>query len=74
MKNVSSVTINDFDGGYKATKHLIETGCKRIAYLSGDTNIEIFKDSNRNCSKFQILHSLIIRTNLKFYYNLFYYK
>jgi len=44
MKNVSSVTINDFDGGYKATQHLIDTGCKRIAYFSGDTNIEIFKD------------------------------
>ncbi len=44
MKNVSSVTINDFDGGYKATQHLINTGCKKIAYFSGDTNIEIFKD------------------------------
>lgn len=44
MKNVSSVTINDFDGGYKATKHLIDSGCEKIAHLSGDTNIEIFKD------------------------------
>lgn len=44
MKNVSSVTINDFDGGYKATQHLIDCGCDKIAHLSGDTNIEIFKD------------------------------
>ncbi len=44
MKNVSSVTINDFDGGYKATQHLIDTGCKKIAFFAGDTNIEIFKD------------------------------
>lgn len=44
MKNVSSVTINDFEGGYKATKHLIDSGCKKIAHLSGDTNIEIFKE------------------------------
>lgn len=44
MKNVSSVTINDFEGGYKATQHLIDSGCKKIAHLSGDTNIEIFKE------------------------------
>lgn len=44
MKNVSSVTINDYEGGYKATQHLIDSGCKKIAHFSGDTNIEIFKD------------------------------
>ena len=44
MKNVSSVTINDYEGGYKATQHLIDSGCKRIAHFSGDTNIEIFKE------------------------------
>ena len=44
MSNVSSVTINDFKGGYKATQYLIETGCKRIAHFSGDLNIEIFNE------------------------------
>ena len=44
MKQVSSVTINDYEGGYKATQHLIDVGCKKIAHFSGDTNIEIFKD------------------------------
>ncbi|RZL34131.1 MAG: LacI family transcriptional regulator [Pedobacter sp.] len=44
MNNVSSVTINDFEGGYKATQHLIDSGCKRIAHFSGDLNIEIFSD------------------------------
>ncbi len=44
MKNVSSVTINDFDGGYKATQYLIDSGCKRIVHLTGDIHIEIFKD------------------------------
>ncbi|MDR6969406.1 LacI family transcriptional regulator [Flavobacterium arsenatis] len=44
MNNVSSVTINDFDGGYKATQHLIDNGCKQIAHFSGDLNIEIFND------------------------------
>ncbi|MCO6163395.1 LacI family DNA-binding transcriptional regulator [Flavobacterium sp. NRK F7] len=44
LNNVSSVTINDFNGGYKATQHLIDTGRTKIAHFSGDTNIEIFKD------------------------------
>lgn len=44
MEGVSSVTINDFAGGYAATKHLIEQGCKRIAHFSGEQSIEIFKE------------------------------
>lgn len=44
MNGVSSVTINDFEGGYKATKHLIDQGCTRIAHFSGDQSIEIFKE------------------------------
>lgn len=44
MNGVSSVTINDFEGGYKATKHLIDQGCTRIAHFSGDRSIEIFKE------------------------------
>ncbi len=44
MEGVSSVTINDFRGGYEATKQLIEQGCKRIAHLSVDPSLEIYKD------------------------------
>tara|TARA_R110002049_G_scaffold993_2_gene7100 strand:- start:41799 stop:42839 length:1041 start_codon:yes stop_codon:yes gene_type:complete len=44
MEGVSSVTIDDFEGGYQATKHLIKQGCKRIAHFCGNRNIEIFKE------------------------------
>jgi len=44
LDHVSSVTINDFEGGYKATQHLIDMGCTKIAYFSGDLNIEIFNE------------------------------
>lgn len=44
IKNVSSVAINDFAAGYKATKHLIEQGCSKIAHFSGDLSIEIFEE------------------------------
>ncbi|AOW09766.1 LacI family DNA-binding transcriptional regulator [Flavobacterium gilvum] len=42
MDGVSSVTINDFEAGYLATKNLIEQGCKRIAHLTGDQTLEIY--------------------------------
>lgn len=35
-----SVTNNDFESAYEATKHLHECGCKRIAYLSSLQNLE----------------------------------
>ncbi|MCM4149990.1 LacI family transcriptional regulator [Arenibacter sp. N53] len=44
IKGISSVTIDDFKGGYDATKHLLDQGCKRIAHLSNDRNFEIFRN------------------------------
>ncbi|WP_178987153.1 LacI family DNA-binding transcriptional regulator [Winogradskyella schleiferi] len=44
ISGVSSVTIDDFNGAYQATKHLIEQGCRRIAHLSNDRSLEIFKN------------------------------
>ncbi|MFL1013462.1 LacI family DNA-binding transcriptional regulator [Flavisericum labens] len=44
IKGVSSVVINDFKGAYDATQHLIDQGKKRIAHLSNNRDIEIFKN------------------------------
>ena len=44
IEGVSTVTIDDFKGGYDATSHLIEQGCKRIAHLSGDRSLNIYND------------------------------
>lgn len=43
MEGVSTVTINDFEGGYEATKHLIDIGCKKVAHLTVDRSLEIYK-------------------------------
>lgn len=51
MDGVSSVTINDFEGGYLATKNLIEQGCKRIAHLTGDLSLEIFENRKNGYKK-----------------------
>ncbi|WP_338356585.1 LacI family DNA-binding transcriptional regulator [Yeosuana marina] len=44
IQGVSSVTIDDFKGAYDATQHLINQGCKRIAHLSNDRKLLIFKN------------------------------
>lgn len=44
IEGVSSVTINDFGAAYSATKHLIEQGCSKIAYLTGDRSLEIYEN------------------------------
>ena len=58
IEGVSSVTIDDFNGAYEATKHLIEQGCKRIAHLSNDRSIEIFKDRYLGYKQALIDHGL----------------
>ncbi len=42
--NVPSVVVNDFDGGYKATEHLIQQGFRRIAHISGPSHLQIFNN------------------------------
>ena len=39
IEGVSSVTIDDFKGGYEATKHFIDQGCTKIAHLNGNPKL-----------------------------------
>jgi len=39
--HTDSVVVDDVEGAYKATKHLIEQGCKRIVHLAGPPNLLI---------------------------------
>ncbi|MCB0640223.1 MAG: LacI family DNA-binding transcriptional regulator [Phaeodactylibacter sp.] len=38
------VIIDNYRAGFKATQHLIEQGCKRIAILCGETHQNIYRD------------------------------
>jgi LacI family transcriptional regulator len=40
---VSKVTFNDEGGAYQATKHLLDSGCKRVMYVSGPEDLYISK-------------------------------
>lgn len=44
VPGVSSVVLDDFKAGYIATEHLIKEDCHKIAHLSGDINLEIYKN------------------------------
>jgi LacI family transcriptional regulator len=64
------IIVDDFGGGYRATKHLIEQGAKRIAHIGGPLNLEIYKDRKAGFlqalkdSGLPIDESLIIHNNL----------
>lgn len=58
IEGISSVTIDDYNGAYEATKHLIEQGCKRIAHLSNDRSLQIFQNRYLGYKKAIIDHGL----------------
>ncbi|WP_421875544.1 LacI family DNA-binding transcriptional regulator [Marinoscillum sp.] len=42
--NTTKVVINNFEAGFKATEHLIEQGCKRIAHVGGVRHRNVYKE------------------------------
>ncbi len=45
--DVDAVVIDDYKGGFDATEHLIEQGCRNIVHLTGPDNVSIYKDRKR---------------------------
>ena len=68
---VSHVVVDDYLGAYKATEHLIQQGCKRIAHFAGAQRISIYRDRLRGYKDALIANglpftdSLIIESNLQ---------
>ena len=42
--NVNAVLLNDREGAYQATRHLLEQGCRRVAHLAGPQHLNIYKN------------------------------
>jgi len=42
-EQVNSVVLNDREGAFQATRHLLEQGCRRIAHLSGPAHLNIYQ-------------------------------
>jgi LacI family transcriptional regulator len=68
---VSQVVVDDFLGAYKATEHLIQQGCKRIAHFTNTLKIPIYKERLRGYKEALLAHglkydeSLIVGSNLQ---------
>ena len=47
VPGASTVEIDDYQGGYLATSHLLEQGYRRIVHFAGNTNLRIYAERKR---------------------------
>jgi LacI family transcriptional regulator len=68
---VSQVVIDDYLGGYRATEHLIQQGCKRIAHFTNILKISIYKERLRGyrdalaANNIKFDPALVVESNLQ---------
>jgi DNA-binding LacI/PurR family transcriptional regulator len=67
--DVSKVMVDNVGAAYEATKHLIDNGCKRIAFLAGPTNVTVSNQRQEGYKKalkeagLQIDNTVIVHGN-----------
>ncbi|HWB94293.1 MAG TPA: LacI family DNA-binding transcriptional regulator [Puia sp.] len=61
---------DDFQGGYLATKHLLEEGCRRIAYISGPMSCGVYADRLAGCHRAMQAYGLSLSDKRVFYQEL----
>lgn len=60
--SASTVTVDDYSGGYRATEHLIQQGCRRIATLtSSHAHLLIYQERLRGYQDALRAHGLAVR-------------
>lgn len=57
---------DDFQGGYLATKYLIEVGCKRIAHISGPLTCNLYQDRLNGFYKALEQHQILVNSDWVF--------
>ena len=62
--NASRVVVDDYMGAYNAVTHLINTGCRRIAYFGSRLNLEIAKNRYNGYKDALLKHGLPFREEL----------
>lgn len=62
--HVSKVVVDDHDGAFKAVDYLINTGCRRIAYLGGPDNLSISNNRLQGYLDAHLKHSLPVDEKL----------
>ena len=61
--NASRVVIDDYHGAFTATKYLIDTGCKRIAFCGSSLHLEIVKNRMNGYKDALRLHEMEINND-----------
>jgi LacI family transcriptional regulator len=64
MEGISSVLIDDFQGGFDATEHLILNGCKNIGHFSGPQELAIYRNRTAGYRKALEKHKIPYRPEL----------
>ena len=62
--NASRVVVDDYMGAYNAVNHLIETGCKRIAFYGSPMNLEISKNRFNGYKDALLKHGMTVDEKL----------
>ncbi|MCH7412098.1 LacI family transcriptional regulator [Belliella sp. R4-6] len=60
----NKIIINDYESAFKATEHLIEVGCKRIAHIGGSQSTGIFKARFEGYKAALVKHKFPMEKNL----------
>jgi len=60
------VAIDDFKGGYRTTEHLIDQGCKKIAYIGGFSHVHIYNERFRGYRQALLDHDLAFDADIVF--------
>lgn len=61
--NAPKITTNDYESGFKATEHLIENGCKKIAFLSISNKLSISNNRKNGYLDAVKKHGLVTNKN-----------
>ena len=61
--NASRVVIDDYHGAFTATKYLIDTGCKRIAFCGSSLHLEIVKNRMNGYKDALRLHEMDVHND-----------
>jgi LacI family transcriptional regulator len=67
--NSYRVIIDNYSAGYKATKHLIDQGCKRIAHFAGAQHRNIYAERKKGFVDALKDNNLVLDENLIIYFN-----
>ena len=64
--DVSSVTVDDFKGAYKATEHLVKQGCRRIAHFGGSVDLAMYRNRINGYKQALIHHQIPVDDQMIF--------